>query len=66
MEPDPGHPGDETVRQDGRQGPVDKSIFPVPAPAGYHVVSLVNLCQQFWNIGRIILQITVHRDDDLS
>src|SRR3989339_1954316 len=57
---------DQTVCHDRGQSPVDEGILAVLPPAAYDVEPLFHLLYYFWNICRIVLQVGIQRDDDLS
>ncbi len=54
---------DQPVRDARRQSPRE-TVLPLLAPAGDDVVALVDLLEQGGDVGRVVLQVAVHRDDD--
>ncbi len=54
------------VRQPTDEIPPHRGILSVAAPAGAHVEALVELRQQHRNVVRVVLQIGIHRNDDLA
>ena len=64
-----GHPGDfadQPVGDHGGQLAVDESVFAVFAPAAHHVEALIHAGQQQRDIRRIILQVGIQGDHNVS
>src|SRR5262249_7118047 len=64
VEVNSGHAGDKPVGEPGRNLATER-IMPLFAPAAYDVVPLLQLVQQALDVGWVVLQITVHEDQDL-
>ena len=62
----PGDPSDKPVGHPGGNFSGKPGVLPVFAPAGYHVVPLLELGQEQGDVGGIILEIRIQGDDDLS
>src|SRR5262249_25127915 len=53
--------------RDARRNPAhDEVIHALLAPATHQIVALLQHLQKFWNLVRIVLQITVHGDEVLA
>src|SRR5215467_9237556 len=63
---DAGDARNQAVRQPTRQVARQRRILACPAPTRDHVVAFVQLGQQPWDIHRIVLQVAVHRNDDVA
>ena len=63
VEADAGHAADEPVR-DPRRQLAGEAVLPVLPPAADDVVALVELLEQPPDVGRVVLEVAVHRDDD--
>ena len=65
VEMDPGGRGDDPVREP-RGDLLRDRIATLLAPSADHVVSLVQLGDEAWDVGRIVLEVAVGGDDDLA
>src|SRR5262245_30726974 len=59
------HARDEPVGEPRRNLATER-VMPLFAPAAYDVVPLLQLVQQALDVDRVVLQITVHEDQDLA
>src|SRR5580765_6173007 len=57
-------PGDQTVRNHRWDFSRDHLVFTILAPAGNNVVTLVQFVEQSGNVRRIVLQVSVHWDQN--
>ena len=58
--------GHEPVCATGRNAPQPEIIDPLLAPPADDVVTLADLLQENRNVGRVVLQVSVHGDDVLA
>ena len=66
VKPYPGEEGDEAVRHHGGESAGEEGLLSVSAPAAHHIVALLQLLQQPGYIGRVVLEVRIHRDDDAA
>ncbi len=57
---------DEHVCETARQEPRDLAVLAVASPSAHDVVALVDAFEQAADVGGIVLQVAVHRNDDLA
>jgi hypothetical protein len=57
---------DQAVGEATGQVALDRVVLAVLAPAGHDVEAFVDLCQQFGDVFRIVLQVAIHRHDDVA
>ena len=65
MHPQPGDEADQQVRGAGRPSPQD-AFAPVVTPAAHQVVAFFDLVQEERQILREVLQVGIHRDDEIA
>src|SRR6266550_1868502 len=65
-EPDAGHPRDQGVRDQRRKPAREPRILAVPPPTADHVVTLLQLGYQQPDVGGVILEIAVEKDEDVA
>lgn len=61
-----GNGRDKAVGQNAGQVALQRIVFAVLAPAGTNIVALFNPGQQLRQIRRIVLQIAIHRNNDIA
>src|SRR5215472_17587339 len=57
---------DEPVGQRARQIALQRGVLPLLPPARDEIVAFIQFGQELRNIGRIILEIAIHGDEDIS
>ena len=62
----PADAADQPVGDARRQLAGERRVLAVLAPAGDDVVALLELVEQARDVGRIVLEVGVHRDDDVA
>ena len=60
------YPGNQPVGDAGRKFATQPGVLAVFAPAVYKIVACVQFFQHLGDIGRVVLQITVDGDNDVS
>src|SRR5262245_28397372 len=58
--------GHDPVRDAAWQPSSEPSILPLKTPTADDVISLAQFRNEGWDLGRIMLKIAIHRDDDVS
>ncbi len=66
MQTDAGNLRDQAIGHAAGQVALDRVVLSVPAPAGNDVIAFAELFKEFGNIGRIILHVAVHEDQDIA
>ena len=54
------------VREDAREVALERVVLPVLAPAAHDIEAFVELREEQGNVGGIVLQVAVHRDDHVA
>ena len=65
MNRETGRAGDQFVGNFRRQLAIDERVLAVFTPAVNQIEAKLNLFDHVWNIGRIVLQVAIHGDDDI-
>ena len=60
------HEGDEAVGHDARGVALDGVVLAVLAPAAHDVEALFELGEQERDVGGVVLEVAIHRDDDVT
>ena len=63
---DAGDAGDEPIGDAARQSPLHEAVAPVSAPTGDNIKALLKAGDQPGDVGRIVLQVAVHRHNDVA
>src|SRR4051812_2268243 len=61
-----GSPGDTAVGDSRWQRAAQERVLPILAPAAHNIIPLVELLQQPWNIGRVVLEIGIDRNHHVA
>ena len=57
---------DEAIREPAHEVPADRRVLPRAAPSRAHVETFAEPREQQRNVFRIVLQVRIHRNDDLA
>ena len=59
-------PRDQKICRDRRQTPREHAIIALLAPAGYDIIAFGHLGQEVGDVGRIVLAVRIHGNDDVA
>src|SRR5215217_4122014 len=66
MQRDAADPRNQTVREHRRYLACDHLVFPIFAPTGDDVITLIEFVEETRDVCRIVLEISIHRNQNFS
>ena len=66
MKMNSGHPGDQAIGNPRGEDATQKRVLAILTPAANQIIAFIQFRQHNWYIGRIVLHIGIHQDNDIT